>query len=156
MLFIQSSWLSHGIVLGVIPNLAMSVLLFASFINKNGHGIVAAFITGIVADILSASPLGYFAFLFSSCAYLTTLAGYVAEKDAVVIPFLLGAVATILMGLLSRILFWLFSANIHAYQMFSAEFGVELIVNGFVTALVFFLLSFFQRFFEYGPKKALP
>ncbi len=156
MLFIQSTWLSHGIVLGVIPDMAMSVLLFSSFINKNGHGIIAAFIVGIVADMLSASPLGYFAFLFSSCAYLTTLVSYVAEKDVVVIPFLLGAAATIVMGLLSRILLWFFSASVHAYQTFSAEFGVELIMNGLATTLIFFLLSFVQRFFEHSPKKALP
>lgn len=156
LLFIQSTWLSRGIVLGVIPNLAMSVLLFTSFINKNGHGIIAAFMTGIVADMLSASPIGYFAFLFSSCAYLTTLTSYVTEKDAVVIPFLLGAVATIVMGLLSRILLWLFSADIHAYQIFSVEFGVELIMNGLFTTFIFFLLSFIQPFFEHSPKKALP
>jgi len=152
LLFIQSTWLSRGVVLGVIPNLAMSVLLFTSFINKNGHGIIAAFITGIVADMLSASPLGYFAFLFSSCAYLTTLISYVTEKDAIIIPFLLGAMGTIVMGLLSKVLLWLFSADIHTYQIFSVEFGVELIMNGLFTIFIFFLLSFFNHFSNTAPK----
>jgi rod shape-determining protein MreD len=156
MLFIQSTWLSHGIVLGIIPDLAMSVLLFSSFINKNGHGIIASFIVGIVADMLSASPLGHFAFLFSSCAYLATLLSYVTEKDLFVIPFLLGSGATIVMGVLSRMIALVFSANIHSYQIFSAEFGVELVMNGLFTGLIFFLLSFVQRFFEYSPRKALP
>jgi len=156
MLFIQSTWLSHGIVVGITPDLALSVLLFSSFINKNGHGIIAAFIAGIVADMLSASPLGYFAFLFSSCAYLATLVSYVTEKDVFVIPFLLGTGATVVMGFLSRIVVLFFSANIHAYKIFSAEFGVELIMNGLFTGLIFFLLSFVQRFFEHGPRKALP
>lgn len=156
MLFMQATWLSRGIVLGIIPDLAMSVLLFSSFINKNGQGIIASFIAGIVADVLSASPLGYFAFLFSSCAYLTTLLSYTTEKDVFVIPFLLGTGATLVMGLLSRIIAVIFSANIHSYQIFSAEFGVELLMNGFFTGLIFFLLSFVQRFFEHSPRKALP
>jgi rod shape-determining protein MreD len=156
MLFIQSTWLSHGIFLGIIPDLAMSVLLFSSFINKNGQGIIVSFVVGIVADMLSASPLGYYAFLFSSCAYLATLLSYTTEKDVFIIPFLLGTGATIVMGFLSRIIALVFSANIHSYQIFSAEFGVELIMNGRFTVLIFFLLSFVQRFFEHSPRKALP
>lgn len=156
MLFIQSTWLSHGLFLGVIPNLALSVLLFSSFVNKNGEGIIASFLAGIVADFLSAAPLGYFVFLFTGCAYLTTLVSYVTEKDFFVIPFLLGTGATILMGGLSKILVLIFSANIHSYQMFSAEFGIELIMNGFFTGLIFFILSFVQPFFEHSPRKALP
>ena len=72
MLFIQSTWLSRGIIMGIIPNLALDVLLFTSFINKEGQGIITSFLVGIVADILSASPLGYYAFIYTSCGYFAT------------------------------------------------------------------------------------
>ncbi len=156
MLFLQATWLSHGILLGIIPNLALGVILFTSFINKDGQGIISAFLAGLVADLLSAAPLGYFAFLYVACAYLATLLGYVTEKDLFIIPFLMGAGATILMGILSRIIMGIFSVNILAYQLFSAEFGIELISNGLCTVIVFFLLSFIRNFFEYSPRKALP
>lgn len=156
LLLLQATWLSHGILLGIIPNLALGVILFSAFINKDGQGIISAFLAGLVADLLSASPLGYFAFLYAACAYGATLLSYVTEKDIFVVPFLLGAGATIVMGVLSRIAVLIFSANVHAYQMFSAEFGVELILNGFFSVLVFLALSFVQRFFEHSPRKALP
>ncbi len=47
MLFIQSTWLSRGIIMGIIPNLALDVLLFTSFINKEGQGIITSFLVGI-------------------------------------------------------------------------------------------------------------
>ena len=156
MLLLQATWLSHGILLGIIPNCALGVILFTSFINKDGQGIISAFIAGLVADLLSAAPLGYFAFLYATCAYLATLLSYFTEKDFFIIPFLLGAGATMLMGILSRIIMSIFSANIHAYQLFSAEFGIELIINGVCTVIMFLLLSFVRIFFEHSPKKALP
>lgn len=156
LLLLQSTWLSHGMILGIIPNFALGVILFTAFINKDGQGIISAFLAGLVADMLSASPLGYFAFLYAACAYLATLLSYFTEKDYFVIPFLMGAGATIVMGILSRLIMAVFSANIHAYQIFSAEFGVELVLNGLFAVLIFFLLSFIQRFFEHSPKKAIP
>lgn len=156
MLLLQATWLSHGILLGIIPNLALGVILFTSFINKDGQGIISAFLAGLVADLLSAAPLGYFAFLYAACAYIATLLSYVTEKDFFIIPFLMGAGATIVMGVLSRIVMGAFSANIHAYQLFSAEFGIELIINGLSTVILFALLSFVRKFFEHSPKKALP
>lgn len=156
MLFIQSTWLSHGIVFGIIPDLAMSIVVFSSFINKDGQGIIVAFIAGLIADMLSAAPLGYYAFLYVSCAYLATLLSYVAEKDIFIIPFLLGTGAAIARGILTRFVSWIFAANINTYQIFSAEFGIELLADGFFTVLVFFILTFFQPLLENSPRKALP
>ena len=156
MLFIQSTWLSRGIIMGIIPNLALDVLLFTSFINKEGQGIITSFLVGILADILSASPLGYYAFMYTSCGYFATLISYVTEKDIFIVPFLLGAVATIIMAILSKVISLLFSAGIHYYQVFSMEFGVELILNGLFAILLFFLLSFMRPLFEHNPKKAMP
>ncbi|OQB98816.1 MAG: rod shape-determining protein MreD [Spirochaetes bacterium ADurb.Bin110] len=156
MLFIQSTWLSRGIIMGIIPNLALDVLLFSSFINKEGQGIIASFLVGIIADILSASPLGYYAFLYTSCGYYATLISYVTEKDIFIVPFLLGAGATIIMAILSKAISLMFSAGIHYYQVFSMEFGVELILNGLFAILLFFLLSFIRQLFEHNPKKAMP
>ncbi|HNZ92546.1 MAG TPA: rod shape-determining protein MreD [Rectinema sp.] len=156
MLFIQSTWLSRGIIMGIIPDLALGVLLFCSFINREGQGIIASFLVGIAADILSASPLGYYAFLYTSCGYFATLISYVTDKDIFIVPFLLGAGATIIMALLSKVIYLLFSAGIHYYHIFSMEFGIELMLNGLFTILLFFLLSFIRQLFEHNPKKAMP
>jgi len=156
MLFLQSTWLSHGIFLGIIPNLSLAVILFASFLNKDGQGIIVAFLSGLAADMMSSAPLGYFAFLFSVCAYITTLLSYITEKDFFIIPFLFGSGSTIAIGILSKILQFVFSSSIRSYEIFSAEFGVEVVLNGLSTALIFFVLSFVRGFFEHRPKKAIP
>ncbi|MCX8014242.1 MAG: rod shape-determining protein MreD, partial [Rectinema sp.] len=123
MLFIQSTWLSRGILLGVIPDLCLSVLLFAAFLNKEGQGMFVAFIVGLVADMLSASPLGYHAFLYSVVAYLTTMVSRVAEKDVLVIPFALGAAGTVLKGLLSVVAAALFPSIAISSRILSVEFA---------------------------------
>lgn len=156
MLFVQSTWLSQGILLGVIPDFCLSVLLFASFVNKEGQGMLAAFLAGLVADLLSASPLGYHAFLYTICAYGATLISRIAERDAFVIPFLLGAAATFFKGILSSIIAALFSSSVVGSRILSAEFAVEIAENGIGTIMMFFLLHFAERLFVDERKKALP
>jgi len=60
--------------------------MFSSFINKRGQGIISALLAGIIADLLSTSPLGYNAFLYSIVGYLASLASFVADIDAFFIP----------------------------------------------------------------------
>jgi hypothetical protein len=60
------------------------------------------------------------------------------------------------MGILSKILQFVFSSSIRTYEVFSAEFGIEVSLNGLSTVLIFFVLSFVPQFFEHSPKKAIP
>jgi len=156
MLFVQSAWLSRGIILGVIPDLSLSVLLFASFLNKEGQGMLAAFLAGLAADMLSASPLGYNAFLYTVCAYFATLLSRIAERDAFVVPFLLGTAATFIKGVLSLIIAALFSSSVVGSRMLGVEFAVEIAANGIGTIIMFFLLHFAEGLFVDERRKALP
>jgi len=142
MLFIQSTWLSHGFINGVSPDLALLVIAFSSFINKGGQGIISALLAGIIADLLSASPLGYNAFLYSIVGYLVSLAGFIAEIDSFFIPFLLGAGASLLIGLGSNLIAMIFGSSLIAFPVLSTEFLIELCMNALLSPLMFFVLSF--------------
>lgn len=147
-LIIQTTWLKSGLFWGVIPDLALLVVLWVAYSNKDSQGVFTAFFAGLLCDLLSSSPLGYSAFIYIVPAYIASFLKHIVSMDGFFIPVLLGFSATIIKGMASGILLLLFGAgNLNAYSFSDLHFWVEAVLNGAIAPLMFFGLKKAKKLF---------
>ncbi|HWR10917.1 MAG TPA: rod shape-determining protein MreD [Rectinemataceae bacterium] len=146
-LVIQTTWMKNGLFWGVIPDFCLLVILWVAYNNKNDQGVVTGFISGVVCDLLSSSPMGYFSFLYVIPAYAATFLRKIVAMDAFFIPVLLGFAGTILKGIGSLFLLAVYgSETMSAYSFSNYHFWIEAALNGAIAPLLFWGLSRIRRF----------
>jgi rod shape-determining protein MreD len=126
-----------------VPDIALLILVFVSYVNGRNIGQITGFFGGILLDFISFSPLGLNIFVRTIIGYLTGLLSGVFFLDAVFLPMVLCAGATFLKAGILVVLNLLFSGAISAYNFSAATFWIELALN---TVLAPFLFALFNLF----------
>jgi len=101
----QSTFLSQVIPWGIVPDIAMLILIFSSWRTGALPGEISGFLIGISFDIFSLSPPGYYIFIY-------TILGYVFGKlkDSISTGFVIGpAVSALAASTVKYILAYLLS-----------------------------------------------
>jgi rod shape-determining protein MreD len=142
---VQSTWLGAIAVWGVIPDISLVILVWLSYKNGIVEGPISGFIAGFAEDCLSASPLGFHAFVKTFVAAAAGLLHGSFFIDRVFLPFALGAVATLFKALAAGILALLFGAKIQTYNFLDRVLWIEAAYNGLIAPLVFLLLGVMKR-----------
>jgi rod shape-determining protein MreD len=143
--FIQSTWFGSIAILGVVPDLALIVLVWLSYENGFVEGSISGFLSGLAEDFISASPLGFHAFVKTATA---TAAGFLHGTffiDRLFLPIVLGIVSTIFKALATALLSLFFGGAIHAYNFLDRMIWIEAAYNGIIAPLVFLLLTPLKR-----------
>lgn len=143
--FIQSTWFGAIALWGVIPDLGLIILTWISYKNGPVEGPVTGFISGLAEDCISASPLGYHAFMKTFVAFLASLLHGSFYIDKIFLPFLLGAIATLAKGLVSILIALLFGWGNHPYDFGDRIIWIEAVYNGLLSPLIFLLLGLLKR-----------
>lgn len=87
LLLLQQSFLPNLAIRGQVPNLLLiSVFLIAFFSQKREEAISGAFLAGLLLDIFSSFPLGFFAFLFVLLVLFFQLFSRLFEKSDLLAP----------------------------------------------------------------------
>ena len=147
-LIIQTTWLKDGLFWGIIPDFAMIVVIWVAYVTRRNQGVLVALIVGLVCDVLSSSPLGYFSFIYILPAYLISLLKRIIELDPFVVPVLVGFGTTIGKALSSIFLLKLFGIDlISAYSLQSLNLWVEAALNGAIAPVLFLVMNRFKKFF---------
>ena len=143
----EAAILSNLAFLPVMPDLVMLVIVYVSFMNSSTTGSTAGFISGLLLDFLSASPVGLNAFT-------KTVTGYVAGKfagafnlDRILFPSLMGLAATILKALVTWILSIFFGPAILSYWLAGSALWLEILANIVCAPAIFALLGLFPSLF---------
>ena len=141
---VETSILSNISFLPAVPDLALICVLYFSFLNGKNYGQVSGFLSGLLLDFLSGSPLGF------NCLYRTVI-GYLSggfrrtiNSSGFIVPSVIGLLATIL----KVFLIWLISLffkSIKIYNIFTFSFLFELVMNVLLTPLMFKFLNSFRR-----------
>jgi rod shape-determining protein MreD len=148
LLLVQTTWLRGGLFWGVIPDFSLLVIIWIAYKNKGHQGAWTGFVSGLVCDVLSSSPLGYFSFVLVLPAYAVSLLRQIVVMDSFFIPVLFGFFGTIIKALGSLILLGLFgSGKVNAYSFGDIKLWVEATLNGALAPLVFFALGKTKGFF---------
>lgn len=143
--FIQSTWFGAIAVAGVIPDLALVVLVWLSYKNGLVEGPLSGFLSGFAEDCLSASPLGFHALMKTCIASLAGLLHGSFFIDRIFFPFVLGVLSTLAKALLTALLHMLFGPVIQSYDFLDKILWIEAAYNGLIAPLVFFLLGLAKR-----------
>ncbi|ULQ59990.1 rod shape-determining protein MreD [Brucepastera parasyntrophica] len=148
----EAAILSNLAFLPVIPDLVLLVIVYVSFHNSAAIGSTTGFISGLMLDFLSASPLGL-------NAMTKTITGFISGKfagsfniDRIFLPFLLGAGATFLKMVLTWILSLFFGSDILLYRLNGFVFWIEMLENAICAPIIFAILGLFPSLFISGEK----
>lgn len=138
--FAQSTWFGSIALFGVIPDLGLIVLIWLSYSNGLVEGPASGFLSGFAEDFLSASPLGFHAFIKTAVAAAAALLHGSFYIDKLLLPIVLCFAGTIVKALAAGALFLLFGSKIHAYSPLDSVLWIEAAYNGLLAPIVFLLL----------------
>ncbi len=147
---LQTTILHRISIEGAKPDLVLLTVIYLA--NKNGKmaGQTYGFISGLIEDFLSVSPLGFNGFLNTIVGFLYGLTSETFFIDQVIIPLLMGGIATFLKGLGIIVLTWLFPIENLNFNLFSISFLIELGYNMVCAPFLFALLGLIRGI---SPKK---
>lgn len=147
---VSATILSNVAFFPIVPDLVLVLVVYVSFLNGTVIGSTAGFFSGLLLDFLSAAPIG-----LNACT--KALMGFVAGKftgafnlDRVVIPFVMGVIATVLKAGTILALSLFFGPGIVTYRLVGPDFWLELLANGVSTPILFSLLSMFPTLYRHG------
>ena len=141
---VETSILSNISFLPAVPDLVLICVLYFSFLNGKNYGQVSGFLSGLLLDFLSGSPLGFNCIYRTVIGYLSGVFRRTINSSGFIVPSVIGLLATIL----KVFLIWLISLffkSIKIYNIFTFSFLFELVMNVLLTPLMFKFLNSFRR-----------
>jgi len=141
---IQSTFLSRIVLFQIVPDIALCILVFSAYVNGTMTGQISGFFSGLLYDFLSAAPLGMNCLIRTVTGALTGLFKGRFFLDAVFMPMILCALATILKALIVFILHLIMGSAIPSYSLVTPVFWVEIGLNVLIAPLLFLLLKKFK------------
>jgi len=142
---IQSSLLSKIAVFNVIPDIALIILVYISYVNGTMTGQITGFTSGFFLDFLSLAPLGFNALSRTIIGAIIGLLKGTFFLDVIIFPALLCAGATLIKAILVDIIHFLFNANTPAYSFANNILWIEVILNAIAAPFVFAFLKLFKK-----------
>ncbi|MDR1929416.1 MAG: rod shape-determining protein MreD [Treponema sp.] len=150
---IQSTLLSRLTIYQAMPDFTLGILVYSSYVNGTMTGQITGFFSGLFMDFLSAAPLGLNTFIRTIIGALGGLLTGNFFLDAVILPMILCAAATILKAFMLLALNLFFDGATPAYSLTGSLFWVELLLNTFTAPLLFGLLRLFNPLLASGREK---
>jgi rod shape-determining protein MreD len=138
---LQSTVLRWVAIRGVIPDLALIILVFVAIRRGSMTAQLSGFATGIIEDFLSLSPLGFHAFVRTIVGFLYGLTVGSIFVDPILMPVVLTVVATLLKGFLSSVLVALLGIPAEGFSVFAGPLWIEMGYNAVLAPFLFALLS---------------
>jgi rod shape-determining protein MreD len=142
---LQSTLLFRLSIYYAVPDIALIILVFVSYVNGSLMGQTTGFFGGLLLDFISFAPLGLNIFMRTLTGYLVGLLSGVFFLDKVFLPMALCAGATFLKAGILFVLNLLFAGAIPVYDFSTATFWIELAMNTALAPFLFKLLTFFTN-----------
>ena len=136
---LQTTVLRNGVIAGANPDIALLILVFSASQHGSLKGEGAGFVTGLLRDFLSLAPLGFNAFVGTVMGYLYGISKGKLFVDPILMPVLLGTIATVVKAVLSILLLAIFAPE-QTRTVFGARFGVEVGLNALIAPFLYGLL----------------
>ncbi|MCL2520549.1 MAG: rod shape-determining protein MreD [Spirochaetaceae bacterium] len=136
-LFTRLSWLTFGLT----PDLALIFLALFSISFGRTNGMVTGFMSGLIQDFLSFSPLGYYALIKM---LLGSLFGALKDKvmiETLPIVLIIISIATFAKYLFALVISTFIAVDYH-HLLLSRTFLLELIINNLVAIPAYFFFKF--------------
>jgi rod shape-determining protein MreD len=145
---LQSTLLSRLALYRAVPDLALAIIVYTAYINGTMTGQLSGFFAGFLQDLLSASPLGFNAFIRTLVGALAGLLKGAFFLDFFLLPMALCLGATLLKALIVFLLHLVLSGAVPSYNFVSPSFWCELGLNTLTAPVMFGFLRRFSSLFE--------
>jgi len=145
---LQSVFLSKIMPSGIVPDIAMIILIASAWKYGSLAGEITGFLIGISFDAMGLAPLGFHAFLFTFTGYLFGRMKGSVSPGSFILPIIGTSVATLLKYSGSFFLSMIFGLNSGVLRYFSLNTVWELAANILLAPLVFLTVSYSARIFE--------
>jgi len=137
---LQSTLLENLVPGGVVPDIAMIILVAAAWRYGSLRGEISGFLIGLSLDALSLAPFGFHALVYTLIGYASgRLQGTIAPSG-ILPPAVAVLVSTVLKYAGSFALALVFGLNSGAVRFFSVEAAWELLANTVLAVPVFFVV----------------
>lgn len=145
---VQSAFLSKIMPLGIVPDIALILLITASWRYGAYTGSISGFLLGISFDMMSLSPLGFFALVYTLIGYFFGRFFASVPAKSLLISLLALLLGTALKYLLSYTLGLFLGMHSTASQYFRLESLAETGLNIIFAPLVIFLFNIIAPLIE--------
>lgn len=145
---VSATWVPAIAVLGVRPDLGLLTVVWLAYRTGPVQGSSAAFASGLIDDAMSAAPLGFNAAIKTMMAWVASFLHGSIQLDRILMPFFIGAGATLLKALWSSFLALLFGGRLRAYDFAGRMLWIEVAYNALLAPLLFAILGGMFTFIE--------
>lgn len=137
----QSTILPYFSVFGFLPNTALILTVIIAILRGKYYGIFFGLAIGIIQDTLFGTVIGVNALLYSMIGYSIGLVQNILNTENIIVPTLFTGIATIFYNFLYAIVIFFLSREITLSIMIKNTFSIEIILNFFVSIIIYKLLS---------------
>ena len=137
LLLLQSTVLSPLVFFGVKVQLLLLVFVVLATQNGSWASQIVGFVLGFAVDMVTSAPLGFHAFQFALAGYLFGLGSGKVYLDPLVLPALLGLLATLYETLSGLLLNTVFNLGEPLTAYFHLALIFQCLLNAVLSAVVF-------------------
>ena len=148
ILLLQTTVLSYLVIAGIKPDVLLVVFVVLATLNGSFTSQIVGFVLGLVVDMVSLSPMGFHAFLFSLAGYLFGLGRGKVYFDPLVMPALLGSLATAYYAMTGFLLSLVFRLGDAWTAWFHMGLVFQFILNLLLTPVVYWLQGWIKERFQ--------
>lgn len=145
---LQSVLFADIMPMGIVPDIALILLLAASCHYGSMTGTIAGFFIGLTFDVMGLAPLGFHAFIFTLSGYLFGLLRSSIALGRFLLPILLILAATALKYGAAYLLDLVFNLGSIAMRYFLWDTLVEAGANSLLAPLIFWLFQLVRSLAE--------
>ena len=145
---IQSTLLAKIIPFGIVPDLALLVLVATAWRYGSLTAEITGFLIGLSLDAMSLAPLGFHAFSYTLIGYAFGRLQDNISPGAFFLPVLAAVIATIMKYTGALLLSLVFGLNAGAARYVSLDAVWEILFNAVIAPLVFLAVSLFSSLAE--------
>ncbi len=138
---LQSTILNRIRIVNIIPDLSLIILVYISYRKGCMTGQVTGFVSGLIEDILSISPLGLSTFIKTLIGYLYGLMEGNIFVDPLLMPIILVASATLLKALIMGALSILFPIPQITLNYYIHSLWISILYNSLLAPFIFAVLN---------------
>lgn len=138
---VQTNLLHAVEILSVRPDLLLILVTFIA--NKNGPGVgqSAGAVSGVLQDLLSLAPLGFYTLVNTVIGFVYGFSKGNVFLDGIVFPMLIVALATLLKGVMFVLVAFIFGIDGVVSSVFSGTFVIEILYNALLAPLLYAILG---------------
>jgi rod shape-determining protein MreD len=148
LLLLQTTILSYLVVNGIKPDILLVVFVILATQNGSLVSQIVGFALGLAIDMVTSAPLGFHAFQFALAGYLFGLGSGNVYFDPLVMPALMGLLATVFTVVTSLTLNTVFLLGAPLSAFFNVGLLFQLLINVLLAPLIFWLYGWVREKFQ--------